>query len=259
LNTSKVGQNFHAIKIGDVNASATINAKNNKLESRSSQKLVLYTDFSDVNKGQSFDIPIYAGDFNDVLGYQFTLEYDANLVAFDGLDAGRLAIDESNFGLHMTDKGIITTSWHSQNPTSIEAGTLLFTIQMKAKANIKGRELMKLSSKITPALSYDVDYNASEIVLENRNQTSGGFELKQNMPNPFNESTVISFVLPDAAQATITVTDVTGKVIKVINGEFPKGESNIKINVSEVNSSGVLFYRIDSGKYSDTKKMILIE
>lgn len=259
LNTSRVGQNFYAIKIGDVNASATINAKDNKIESRSNHKMVLYTEVYEVSKGQSFDIPIYAGDFDDVLGYQFTLEYDANQVSFDGLDAGSLAIDESNFGLHMTDKGIITTSWHSQNPTSFDAGTLLFTIQMKAKNNINGRELLKISSKITPALSYDVNYKASEIVLENRNQNSGDFELKQNMPNPFNESTVISFVLPDAAEATITVTDVTGKVIKVINGEYPKGESNIKINVSEVNTSGVLFYRIDSGKYSNTKKMIIIE
>jgi subtilisin-like proprotein convertase family protein len=259
LNNSKVGQNFQAIKIGDVNGSASVNAKGNNVETRNNRQLVLLTDVVDAVAGQVVEVPIYAGQFKDVLGYQFTFEFDANQVAFEGYDAATIVIDESNFGFQSVGKGILTTSWNTQEPISFDEGTLLYTVKFKANTKINGKQILKVSSKVTPALSYDSEYQASDIVLESRHKTYAGFELKQNTPNPFNELTSISFTLPEAANATITLTDVTGKVLKVISADYPKGENHVKINASDMNVSGVLFYRIDSGKYSDTKKMIIIE
>lgn len=85
------------------------------------------------------------------------------------------------------------------------------------------------------------------------------FELLQNIPNPFNDNTQITFRLPEEGKTSITVTDITGKILKVISGQYTKGKYTIQLNKSELGAAGVLLYKIESGKYTDTKKMIIIE
>jgi len=87
----------------------------------------------------------------------------------------------------------------------------------------------------------------------------GAFELLQNKPNPFNESTLIGFNLPEATQATLRVFDVSGKTLKVINGDFARGYNEVSINRNELQATGVLYYQLDTDTDSATKKMILID
>ena len=86
---------------------------------------------------------------------------------------------------------------------------------------------------------------------------AAGFELYQNTPNPFKASTVIGFNLPAAADATINISDVTGKTIKLIRGNYAKGYNQITLNRSEL-PTGVLTYTLESGEFIATKKMIII-
>lgn len=85
------------------------------------------------------------------------------------------------------------------------------------------------------------------------------FALYQNYPNPFNPSTTIKFSLPEKLNVKISVYDVLGQKIKEILDENKEaGIYTINFDGSEL-SSGIYFYRIDAGKYSDVKKMILIK
>lgn len=85
------------------------------------------------------------------------------------------------------------------------------------------------------------------------------FSLEQNYPNPFNPSTVISFTLPAKNLVTLKIYDISGKEIKtLVNGIEDAGMHNITFDAS-LYASGVYFYKIISGNYSDTKKMILVK
>ena len=86
------------------------------------------------------------------------------------------------------------------------------------------------------------------------------FNLGQNYPNPFNPATKIDFQLPFDSKVSVTIYDVTGKEIKkLVNNEFKKADYyTISFNATNL-SSGVYFYNITAGKYTDTKKMILIK
>ena len=86
-----------------------------------------------------------------------------------------------------------------------------------------------------------------------------GYALMQNKPNPFNDKTVITFSLPQDAKAVLKVYDLTGKTIKIISGEYTKGENTIELLKSELGTSGVLLYQIESGSFTDTKKLIVLE
>jgi len=85
------------------------------------------------------------------------------------------------------------------------------------------------------------------------------FELGQNYPNPFNPSTVITFNLPDASDVTLTVYNMLGqRITTLINQPMTAGTHRIDFDASNL-SSGVYLYRIQAGKFVQTKKLTLIK
>lgn len=85
------------------------------------------------------------------------------------------------------------------------------------------------------------------------------FELGQNHPNPFNPTTVISFTMPEAAHATVTVYNVAGqKVATLADREYGVGRHEVEWDAASL-ASGVYFYRLQAGDYVETRKMILLK
>ncbi len=85
------------------------------------------------------------------------------------------------------------------------------------------------------------------------------FALSQNFPNPFNPETVISYELPVMSSVKLAVYDILGREVAVlVNEEKPEGAYTIQWNASKI-SSGMYFYRLDSGKNSLVKKLVLMK
>jgi uncharacterized delta-60 repeat protein len=85
------------------------------------------------------------------------------------------------------------------------------------------------------------------------------FALYDNYPNPFNPSTNIKFDLPDNAFVKLVVFDLTGKeVATLVNNEMQAGAYTFTLSASHL-ASGVYFYRIDTDKFTETKKMVLVK
>ena len=85
------------------------------------------------------------------------------------------------------------------------------------------------------------------------------FELKQNYPNPFNPSTTIEYSIPKVANVTLKIFDVLGKeVATLVNESKSAGTYIINWNASNY-SSGLYFYRINAGSFTETKKMFLVK
>ena len=85
------------------------------------------------------------------------------------------------------------------------------------------------------------------------------YELSQNYPNPFNPSTTIQFALPQAAYVTLEVFNVVGERIDLlVSQELNAGKYNYEWNGLTL-TSGVYFYRLQSGSFVETKKMILLK
>jgi len=86
-----------------------------------------------------------------------------------------------------------------------------------------------------------------------------GFYLSQNYPNPFNPSTVISYRLPVIGFVTLKVYDLLSREIAtLVNEEKPAGEYEVEFDASKL-PSGIYFYQLRAGQYSETKKMILLK
>ncbi len=88
-------------------------------------------------------------------------------------------------------------------------------------------------------------------------EVPASFKLEQNFPNPFNPSTKIKFSLPESTIATLTIYDVSGKVIdKAFNEKLNAGVYEYQLNGANL-STGIYFYSLKTGSNVITKKMIL--
>ena len=85
------------------------------------------------------------------------------------------------------------------------------------------------------------------------------FELLQNRPNPFRVETTIGFRVPEAGEARMTVFDLTGKRIKVIEGAVIKGYQEWQISNTDLNTRGILYYQLETNNHVAVRKMILME
>jgi hypothetical protein len=83
------------------------------------------------------------------------------------------------------------------------------------------------------------------------------FALDQNYPNPFNPSTQISFSIPAAGYTTLKVFDVIGnEAATILNGNMTAGRHTVTFDARRL-TSGMYFYRLQSGALSETKKLIV--
>jgi hypothetical protein len=90
-------------------------------------------------------------------------------------------------------------------------------------------------------------------------ETPVNFGLLQNYPNPFNPSTVISFQLPVNSHVTLKVFDVTGReVASLVDGEMEAGDHAVPF-VQGAAPSGLYFYTITAGQFTQTRKAILMK
>ena len=87
------------------------------------------------------------------------------------------------------------------------------------------------------------------------------YSLSQNYPNPFNPSTVINYQLPGAGYVTLRVYDVLGReVATLVNQVQNAGNYKVEFDSNQFHlSSGVYFYRIETDKFVQSKKMILLK
>jgi hypothetical protein len=129
---------------------------------------------------------------------------------------------------------------------------------VKAKADVEVSQVFGVSSRYTTAEAYDQTDEILNLGIRFSNGVTigTGFELFQNQPNPFKATTQIRFVLPAATDASLTITDMTGRVIKLIRGSYAKGLNMVQLNSSDL-PTGVLSYTLSTDEFTATRKMIV--
>lgn len=91
------------------------------------------------------------------------------------------------------------------------------------------------------------------------NEVPGDFLLQQNYPNPFNPETKIKFSIPNSAQVNLKIYNAAGmEVTELVNSELRAGKYQYDWNAANL-PSGVYFYVLKAGEFSQTKKMMLVK
>jgi len=94
---------------------------------------------------------------------------------------------------------------------------------------------------------------------KNEEESVKEYYLGQNFPNPFNSSTNIVFSTPKKEKVSLKIYNSLGEEIEeVVNGEFPAGKHTIKYTTTSL-PSGIYYYRITAGSFTQTKKLLLLK
>ncbi len=242
---------FIAVKVGDANGTVSPNNLQ-ETESRNGAAITFQTANLPIEKEEIYEVPFQLLNTAEVAGYQFTL-------AFEGLELIEVkegvALAE-HFGLTLQNRGLLMSSWSTANP--IATDKTWFTLRFKAnKSGVLG-EMLALNSSITPIEGITADQEAVGVQLNFVPPASGGFDLFQNNPNPFKNSTTIGFTLPAASTARLTILDVQGKEIQVINGGYEAGYNAVTVDLGAL-PKGVFYYRLETAFGAKVQKMMHLE
>ncbi len=246
---------FVAVKIGDVNNSSALIGSNP--DERDAQALVFQAREQQLEPGETYEVSFDAMQ-EGTEGYQFTLEFNPDMVEFIEVGEGRATA--ANFGLSKMDENALTASWNQFGENEGEAKPY-FTLVFKAKTAGRISEALWLSDRFIRTEAYSREGGSQQVrLLFLGNEVVTGFELFQNRPNPFNSETLISFTLPKAGDATLTIMDASGRLVKTINGQYQAGYNEIRIQKEELGiREGILYYRLSSGTNTASKMMLLAD
>ncbi|MEM6963465.1 MAG: HYR domain-containing protein [Bacteroidota bacterium] len=251
--------NFTAVKVGDVNGSAAPNSLLGSTTRTFDGQLALQAKATEVAAGETFTVDFRAKDFNNIAGYQFTLGFDNATVDFVDVISNLAGLTIENFGLTRLEEGVITTSWNSAAGVSMDDDAVLFSVTFKATTALNTKDVLTINSRYTEAEAYNTS-DLFDVVLEfNGAEVASGFELYQNTPNPFKAETTIGFNVPQAGTVTLTIMDVSGRTLSMMEMDAAKGYNAVIIDRASLEATGVLYYQVETATETATKKMIIVD
>ena len=169
---------------------------------------------------------------------------DVTALAMDG-SANLFAGTYSDGVFTSTDNG---ATWGQVNDSLTDTGieSLAFDTHGQLYAGTYGKGVFKA-------------YHLLTNVATGQNGLPNVFSLRQNFPNPFNPTTTIRYSVPRSVHVILRVYDVLGRnVATLVDGQKSPGEYSIVMDGSRL-SSGVYFYTIQAGSFTQTKKFALIK
>jgi sugar lactone lactonase YvrE len=218
------------------------------------------------DKADYVTLSVSLSDIQEVLAYNLTLNYDPSalhLMRAETAQPSRLA---QSAGLQpvvlqtLLDDGSLILSDVFADPIQYEGALLDITFQVSNPDAIGGIE-------ISNVLIADPDGNINALQgarLTDLNPVPSEFALRQNHPNPFNPETQIGYQLPLAGEVSITVYNLLGQEVRqLVNDIKAAGFYRVSWNGQDALGrsvgSGIYFYRIKAGQFSQTKMMILLK
>ena len=262
LYLSNMDADFYGVKVGDVNSTATANAYSAVIEKRSSEKVYLSADNYSFEQNEFVAIPVLIELETVLEGMQFTMDFDSESLTFLGIDSGELYVDQSNFALLNNYDGVLTFSISDNTAYELSENDMLFYIYFESKKSGTVGEVIEMSSRVTSAEAYNGDGEILDVeflIRDVDNIQNKKLEVFQNEPNPFSAETEIAFYSPKDQVITLSVFDPNGKLILSRSNSFSKGINAFQVTNSDIQSYGVLLYRIDSASSSVTRKMIMVK
>ena len=261
IQNSELNVNFIAIKIGDVNCTASSQFQGTTPNKRNPKPVVhLELANEQLESGQSYQIPIHLNTEINLGALQFSLQLD------HALDLEGIAISQelSNCVHIDRSKNLVHFAWTSFD----KMDSKLFYIKVKANKSVFLMDNVFISSDHINPTAYNnvgIAYNIGlRDNIEMMNETveiekiSVDFELSQNKPNPFRNETQIQFYTNHDEEISFSVYNSKGQKVYEQKYQMDAGENNILFNRKEL-SSGIYFYKVSTPQEEIIKKMMILD
>lgn len=246
------GQNFVAVKVGDVSGNARQVGPAPAPEERSTAQLTV-PDLR-LAAGEIHEAPVYIEEAEHLLGCQFTLETDLEITGISAALAG-----EGNWKI-FSEEGRIRLSWNRNPGEALSTrGKPLFRLSLRADRSQSLRESMRISPAPLAPEAYDIDLRRRTLQLKFVEEKTTPFTLSQNEPNPFQDHTRIHFSLPESGAVRLVISNSSGQALFTHAVDLPAGDHSWIIHRNQIEGSGLLFYTLKTPRGSLTRRMLLVD
>ncbi|MEO5905804.1 MAG: hypothetical protein ABIQ11_03710, partial [Saprospiraceae bacterium] len=245
-------EDFLGVKVGDLNQS--VEAHFNIIKPRSANSALMISDDQHVSTGDVIEVKFGLRDFNnDLLGGQWEMKLNGVkiihvLPATEGMTEEMWRVDENSFRV----------SWTSNEQVK---SNQLFTLKLEALKSGMISDMITMDNSFLNSEVYDEYDEQYNLGLSWRNaaqqENSGGIQLHQNKPNPWQEETIIPFVLPEAGEAILSITNAIGEEVTSNVRYFSSGQQQFKIS-NEGWPAGLYYYTLRFGDTQLTKTMLIL-
>lgn len=237
LISCQFAQNFKAIKVGDLNASATLDGSGGLVETVEDRtNWLIYTDEQYLHKGNTYEVDIRVSDIALVAGMDLNLFFDPSLVEVQGVES--TLIQESQLRLDQIKEGKLSAIY-LDDQTEKNNGQLL-RCKLIAKENTSLSAVLQLQKETQKQFLYDQNLKKYKLKLEFQNNKAQRLVLYGNTPDPFVHQTQLEFFLPIAATYTVELRDAKGSLLFTLKRNADKGMQNVLISGENL-PKGILY------------------
>ena len=232
-----------------------------------------FPEYSLLRYGEKQDIPLYIDRTigKDLSEYVVQFYYDEQVLQILGVSNAGTLTGIGWVGAKMKDMGnghLEISDYTTGSPLARDAGVLL-KLQVEGVFNENsgtasfGESMLHVDSTTSLLNRGEIALNTIPGRVIATNQcleplvATERYGLRQNIPNPFNPETVIAFVLPEADDIRLVVFDRHGREVTVLaEGRYDAGSHSVRFSGEQL-PSGMYFYRLESSRDFEVRKMIL--
>lgn len=195
----------------------------------------------------------------DLFGIAFKMNYEAAEVSVDNVQLGQyLANAQIFFTYNDPESGMLAAAISLVNGQhGVTDTNSLIVVQLKLLSTISDIQFLDIVA--VDEYGNNLDFVTTVLGVNNSEISPYQYVLRQNYPNPFNPSTTIKYDIPEVNVVNLTVYNILGQQVAIlVNEQQYPGSYSVDFNVGNL-PSGTYFYRLQAGKYIETKKMIILK
>jgi len=223
-----------------------------------------------VEQGQLFDVQLKVASFNKIVGTQFTIDWDPEIIEFINIQDFNLPdLSEASFG--KVQAGKLTFSWfdNTLNGVNLPDSSIVFSISFEALANPVSSTNIFFNDDPTVREISDTSFTAiqanfvdGEVIIDEVSSTFFNTDLQKTniekaFPNPFKEQTAINFFLEKDLELSISIFDAKGREVYADIKTFKRGENSLVLDKKMFSGSGTYLLKMHSDLFTNSQKLIL--
>lgn len=236
LSGNQIDKTLIGVKLGDVNIDLIPTVGVNRI-SRQGIPVKLYHDTIYTSKIENqIRLCIKAKNFKDLVGMQFTLKFNKNVLAFSSIENKNITMD---YGLQKAKDGSISFVWtdSAANVKTLPDGTVLFDLTFNKIAEVDIEDI-DINSEITDALAYDISYVAHDVIkgegiIIGNKASLYAHESLEVTPNPSKGLVRVKIISREDKSVTLLLTDLYGKMIMQKRIGLVTGINEFLLNLNE--------------------------
>jgi Secretion system C-terminal sorting domain len=246
---------FHGIKIGDLNLSASLQLGNGMLVPRGNQPCVLEYEVIAQDEVNLFKVDLYVLQDVTYNAIQFSLDWDQNSFELVDWNPGEgFSREDFRMPAHNGENASVSTysleGWADQKVP-------LLSLWVKAKSGQGYPFQLFLSPTPTPPIAYAEDEEEGFVIQLKAGASS--VSKAYNRPNPFRDMTTIFMESNRQEKAVLRVFDLNGRTVFVRDVNLVVGENEFIVNKTQLREAGIYVYEIESNFQYSTNRMIIVD